>query len=174
MDQEQARAYVASVRAVAQLLRDAQADTNLIGIPSTIAGGLEALLLKYGVARIFVSAFAKGLMRVFAIAALFGFVGNWALGLLAERLESYANILTELIDESPSGIIVANGCRDIPGGGPSSCGVMVVSRDSGSGYQFDYGPAGLLVGWGGIWAPGKAYLPDGSLYTGKDRLVYDQ
>lgn len=83
----------------------------------------------------------------------------------ADQLDNYADLVSGIVERSPSGIFVANGC----GNGDSlsgGCGVVVASLDDGSGIKADLGPVGLLVGHGGIWTPGRPYNYDGSKYYG--------
>lgn len=108
---------------------------------------------------------------ILAWAALYGAAIAEVLENLARDLDWYVQQIAPIVEGSPSGIIVANGCAFKPGQAHATngCGVTVVSRDTGNGVKMDMGPAGLLVGWGGIWAPGTAYNLDGSLYRGSAR-----
>lgn len=90
--------------------------------------------------------------------------GKWA-----EQIDSYAASVSAIVERSPSGIVVANGCGNGNGSVSDSCGVVVVSLDDGSGIKADLGPVGFFIGWGDTWALGRPYNWDGSKHYG-DRL----
>ena len=171
MTQQQARQYIQDVKAVAQLLRDSNAVQQLLTAILSGADAVRTLLEQRGVSTVFSAALANMVAPVLAWVALYGIAISEALENLARDLDWYVQQLAPIVENSLSGIIVSNGCAFHTGQSHATngCGITVVSRDTGHGVKMDMGPAGFLVGWGGIWSSGKAYTPDGRLYTGPER-----
>jgi RHS repeat-associated protein len=170
MSQQEGRDYVQNIRDLARLFRDASfIDAFLVAIVDGSAA-MAAVLIKYGMASAFVAAIMPGLAVAAAFLTLYGVPTALIMNQWAEQLKDFADLVSAIVERSPSGIIVANGC----GNGPGRCGIVVASLDDGAGIHADLGPVGFFVGWGGIWSPGRPYNWDESKHYGKRFYRYDK
>jgi hypothetical protein len=170
MSQAEGRNYVENIRDLARLFRDISfVDAFTVAMVDG-AAGLAAVLVKYGMASTFVASITPGLAVAAAFLTAYGLPIALILALWSAQLYDFADLVSAIVERSPSGIIVANGC----GNGPGRCGIVVASLDDGAGIHADLGPVGFFVGWGGIWSPGRPYNWDGSKHYGKRFYQYDK
>jgi RHS repeat-associated protein len=168
MSQKEGRDYVNNIRKLAGLFRDVNFISELTAAIAGGAAGIAALLIQYGLASSFVIAITPGLVVAAAILAVLAVPIALIAGKWAEQLDEFADLVSVIVERSPSGIFVANGCGG-QGALHEACGVVVASLDDGVGIHANLGPVGFFIGYGDIWAPGRPYNFDGSKHYG-DRL----
>jgi len=125
--QAQGREYVQNLQNLAQLFRDATFVGAFTVAMADGAAGIAALLVNYGFASAFIASIAPGLVVAAVLGTALGIPIGLLLGKWAEQLDKFANSVSAIVERSPSGIVVANGCGNGTGSVSDSCGVAVVS-----------------------------------------------